>query len=262
MKLSSIRVLLTNDDGISARGLDVLLTAIKPLVAEVWVVAPEEEQSGSGHSLTLRRPLRIRKVADKQFAVDGTPTDCVLLAVSEIMKSSPPDIIFSGINRGGNLGGDITYSGTIAAAMEGVLLGIRSIAFSLVYNDPKRLEWETAANWIEPVLSFLSTISFPEGVLMNVNFPPIKSKSIVGISAVRQGQRKIGDELKPGIDPRGDRYFWIGSQRSDSRVIEGTDLAAIRHGMISVTPLSLDLTHVPTLRKIQSASKKLGSADE
>ena len=135
MNLSSATVLLTNDDGINAKGLEVLSKANAPLVREVWVVAPEGEQSASGHSLTLRQPLRIREISDKKFAVNGTPSDCVLLGLSEVMSGSPPDFVLSGINRGGNLGGDITYSGTVAGAMEGAFHGIQSIAFSQVYQD-------------------------------------------------------------------------------------------------------------------------------
>lgn len=256
MKLSSARVLLTNDDGIMAKGLDVLLKAIRPLVSEVWIVAPEGEQSGSSHSLTLKRPLRIREVTNKTFAVDGTPTDCVLLAVSEVMKQEPPDIILSGINRGGNLGGDITYSGTVAAAMEGTLLGIRSIAFSQVYNQKTHIEWDTASNWIEPVLSFINELTLPEGILVNVNFPPVKSGDVNGIVAVTQGQRKVGDEIKLGIDPRGDKYFWIGSQRTEDWFSVGSDLEAISRDMIALTPLSLDLTHSSTLKMMQAAINK------
>ena len=258
MRLDSARVLLTNDDGITAKGLEVLRKAIEPYVAEVWVVAPENEQSGTGHSLTLRRPLRIRKISNNRFAVDGTPTDCVLLAISEIMSERLPHVILSGVNRGGNLGGDITYSGTVAAAMEGTLLGIKSIALSQVYRNHEDIEWDTAENWSGPVVKMLFSLDFPEGVLMNVNFPPIKSASVVGIAAVSQGQRKIGDELQAGLDPRGDKYFWIGSQRTDGYIMKSTDMAAIQNDMISVTPLGLDFTHMPTLKKLRLLSENVG----
>ena len=174
MNLSSARVLLTNDDGINAEGLDVLLSVILPLAREVWVIAPEGEQSASSHSLTLRRPLRIREISDKRFAVNGTPTDCVLLALSEVMKLSPPDFILSGINRGGNLGGDITYSGTVAGAMEGAFFGVPSIALSQVYSDGSEVPWKTSAHWLPRILKFLFANEFPEAVFMNVNFPPVK----------------------------------------------------------------------------------------
>ena len=256
MKLSSARVLLTNDDGIEAEGLKILEKSVKSIVGEVWIVAPELEQSASSHSLTIRRPLRIRQLSERRFAVDGTPSDSVLLAVSEVMRDKPPDLILSGINRGGNLGYDITYSGTVGAAIEGTLLGIDSIALSQVYCESNAINWGTGAYWVKHILEYFTRINLPKGVLMNVNFPPVRVDAVSGIEAVSQGCRKIGGELQSGVDPRGTPYFWIGPQREDNLVKQGTDLEAVSRGAISVTPLSLNLTHTLTLKKMKDIAPK------
>lgn len=246
--LKNARVLLSNDDGVDAAGLKLLEEVVRPMVGELWVVAPETEQSATSHSLTLRRPLRIRHVKERKYAVDGTPTDAVLLGVSHIMKEAKPDLVISGINRGGNLGEDVHYSGTVAAAMEGALLGIPSIALSQFYGDRHKIKWSTAKSWTPRVLRKLISESWPAGILVNVNFPDIAPGKVTGIEFVRQGRRKIGGGLTIGIDPRGDEYFWIGPQREEDAFRKGTDLATVMSGGISVTPLSLDLTHAQTLR--------------
>jgi 5'-nucleotidase len=255
LKLSSARVLISNDDGITAPGLKLLERAIKPLVKEVWVVAPETEQSATSHSLTLRQPLRIRKISKRRFAVDGTPTDSVLLGISEVMKDNRPDLVLSGVNKGGNLGEDVIYSGTVAAAMEGALLGVPSIAFSQVYSDTRKVHWATAEHWIGPVLNYLAGVDWSNNALINVNFPPVNAGEVTSIETVRQGRRKIGGALTPGVDPRGEPYYWIGPQREEDRAKKGTDLEAVLRGAIAVTPLTLDLTHSQALRKLQAAQK-------
>ena len=169
--LSRARVLISNDDGIDAPGLKVLERVFRTLCAEVWTVAPATEQSAAGHSLTIRSPLRIHKVSTRRYAVNGTPTDSVLLGIREIMKDCPPDLVVSGINRGANLGEDVTYSGTVAAAMEGALMDVPSVAFSLVTDDRGKPRWKTAEAWIKPVMEKLSTLDFPDNVLFNVNIP-------------------------------------------------------------------------------------------
>jgi 5'-nucleotidase len=252
--LAKARVLVSNDDGISAAGLKLLEKAIKPLVGEVWVVAPETEQSATSHSLTLRQPLRIRKISKRRYAVDGTPTDSVLLGISEVMKDNPPDLVLSGVNRGGNIGEDVIYSGTVAAAMEGALLGVPSIAFSQVYDDSRRVHWATAEHWIGPVLKYLAKSDWPKNVLMNVNFPPVNAGDVTSIEPVRQGRRKIGGALTPGVDPRGEPYYWVGPQREEDRARKGTDLEAVLRGAISVTPLTLDLTHTGAIRKMKAVT--------
>jgi len=255
LKLADARVLISNDDGISAPGLKLLEKAIKPHVREVWVVAPETEQSATSHSLTLRRPLRIRKISRRRFAVDGTPTDSVLLGISEVMKDQQPDLVLSGVNRGGNIGEDVIYSGTVAAAMEGALLGIPSVAFSQVYTDSRKVHWATAEHWIVPVLNHLAKVDWPKNILINVNFPPVNAGDVMSIEAVRQGRRKIGGVLTPGVDPRGEPYYWVGPQREEDRAAIGTDLEAVLRGAIAVTPLTLDLTHTAALRKLQAIQK-------
>ncbi len=251
IKLARARVLVSNDDGIHAPGLKLLESVLAKLAGEVWVVAPETEQSASSHSLTLRRPLRIRQLSGRRFAVDGTPTDSVLVGINEIMKDTLPDLIISGINRGGNLGEDVTYSGTVAAAMEGTLLGIPSLAFSQVYDDARPVKWATAEKWAGRVLKKLMAEPWPPGVLINVNFPDVVLSRVTGIEATRQGRRKIGSDMARGTDPRGEPYFWIGAQRREERYRPGTDLEAIGRGAVSVTPLTMDLTHAPTLKKMK-----------
>lgn len=251
--LSQARVLISNDDGIHAPGLKVLEHIAKKVCKEVWIVAPETEQSATGHSLTLRRPLRIHKHADKHYSVDGTPTDCVLLALNEIMKECPPDLVLSGVNKGWNLGEDVTYSGTVAAAMEATILGVPAIAFSQSFKDVHRVKWSTAENHGQEVLTKLISMGWPKNTLMNVNFPDVISKSVKGIEFARQGRRKIGDELSKRQDPRGEDYFWVGALQSDDNFLEGTDLYAVENGSISVTPISLDFTDYETLKRLQDS---------
>lgn len=253
--LKKLRVLLSNDDGINAPGLKVLEDVLRPLVKELWVCAPETEQSATSHSLTLRRPLRIREISDKRYAVDGTPTDAVLLGVSKVMHGKKPDLVISGINRGGNLGEDVTYSGTVAAAMEGALLGIPSIALSQYFEDRHKVKWATAKAWTPKVLKELLRVGWPDGIFMNINFPDVSAAKVTGYEICSQGKRKIGGDLVEGKDPRGDAYYWVGIQRDEEKFRKGTDLAVVNNGGISVTPLSLDLTHAQTLKKMKASIK-------
>jgi 5'-nucleotidase len=253
LDLTRARILIVNDDGIYARGIRVLEQAMRKAAREVWVVAPEDEQSAASHSLTLRRPLRVRKLRGRRYAVNGTPTDCVLLAISEIMKNRRPDIVLSGVNRGGNMGEDVTYSGTVAAAMEATLLGFPAIALSQVYDDRHLVKWATAEHWAPEVVRRLVAKRWPSNVLINVNFPNVLARSVAGVEIVRQGRRKIGGDLVHGIDPRGEPFFWIGGQREEDRFLAGTDLEAVNRGAIAVTPLTLDLTHGPTLKTLRTA---------
>ncbi len=253
--LKKARVLLSNDDGVNAPGLKALEDAIKPHVGELWVCAPETEQSATSHSLTLRQPLRIRYVSERRYAVDGTPTDAVLLGVNKIMADARPDLVLSGINRGGNLGEDVTYSGTVAAAMEGALLGIPSVALSQFYQDRHKVKWATAKTWTPKVLKQLFKLGWPKGIFINVNFPDVTAARVKGIEVCRQGRRKIGGALTRGVDPRGDEYFWVGPQRDEEKFLKGTDLAAINAGQVAVTPLALDLTHAATLRNLKAGVK-------
>ena len=251
--LAQARVLLSNDDGIEANGLAVLETVLRRLVKEVWVVAPETEQSAASHSLTMRRPLFVRRLGRRRFAVDGTPTDCVLLAVHRLLGKRMPDLVLSGVNQGANLGEDVSYSGTVAAAKEGALLGIPSVAFSQLYTDGEPVHWATAAAWIGPVLERLARLSLRPGLLLNVNFPDRPPASVTGIEITRQGRHKIGGDLVEGMDPRGRAYYWIGRGRDEDRSRTGTDLEAVHRGAVSISPLSLDQTDEAMLEALRQA---------
>lgn len=253
--LAKARILVSNDDGINADGLARLEKIARELSDDVWVVAPEIEQSGAGHSLTLHQPLRFRPIEEKRFAVSGTPTDCVLLAINHIMADRKPDLVLSGINRGGNLGEDVTYSGTIAAAMEGTMLGVPSIALSQFYGPDRQIDWTAAEEHSAKVIRDLAAIGWPPNICINVNFPEARTTGVKGVEVCRQGKRKIGDELDHRTDPRGRSYFWIGAMREEDISTPGTDIHAVHQGMISVTPLDLDLTHGPMLEILQ---RKMG----
>ena len=241
--LAKARILLSNDDGIDAPGLKVLERVARSLSKDVWIVAPEHEQSGASHSLTLRTPLRIRKVGPKRFAVDGTPTDCALLAINNIMRDKPPTLLLSGINWGGNMGEDMTYSGTVAVAMEGTLLGVPSIAFSLALQNGQPPIWDACATHLPDVIRALAARPWPENTLMNVNVPNLPAREILGTKAVAQGQRKLGGNIVESSDPRGRPYFWIGPNRDEDASAVGTDIWAVSQGYIAVTPAFMNLTH-------------------
>ena len=242
-----MRILLSNDDGIRATGFAVLERIAAALSDDVWVSAPESEQSGTGHSLTLVRPLRARRIDERRMAIDGTPTDCVMLALNGLFSEFKPDLMLSGVNRGSNLADDVTYSGTIAAAMEATLLGVPAIALSQHYiNGDAPIPWNTAEAHGPDVIRRLVAAGWPDDVLINVNFPDVDAAAFEGISVCRQGRYKFGDILTERLDPRGRPYYWIGEMRNTRKEVPGTDVAAINRGAIAVTPLCLDLTHGPT----------------
>ncbi|HEX6103353.1 MAG TPA: 5'/3'-nucleotidase SurE, partial [Alphaproteobacteria bacterium] len=243
--LSRTRILVTNDDGIHAPGIEVLERIARSLSPDVWTVAPDVEQSGTSHSLTLRRPLRLRKYGERRFSVDGTPTDCALLAINHVLKDRRPDLVLSGVNGGANLGEDVTYSGTIAAAMESTLLGVPSIALSQVNRGIGEPPFVIAERHGAEVIRKLISVSWPVGVLMNVNFPD--SPEVTGIRVGRQGRRISTIDLIEGRDPKNRPYVWIGDFTNDETAEPDTDLDAVMHGAIAVTPLHLDLTHDPSL---------------
>jgi len=250
LNLSRCRILVTNDDGINAPGLKVLEQVAKSLSKDVWVVAPEIEQSGAAHSLTLRRPLQVRKLSARRFAVDGTPTDCVLVAVNKLIPERRPDLVLSGVNRGANLGEDVTYSGTIAAAMEATLLSVPAIAMSQL-RDGLNVHWQTATDHAPKVIRKLVSVAWPDGVLMNVNFPNRLSAEVKQTRIARQGRRPSGIAIVPTKDPVGRSYLWIGDYISDESLEADTDLAATRRGEISITPLHMDLTHAATFKRLK-----------
>jgi len=249
--LAAARILVTNDDGINAPGLKLLAKVARSLSSNVWVVAPEQEQSGASHSLTLSRPLRIRKLGARRFAVDGTPTDCVLLAVNAIMREARPDLVLSGINAGANLGEDVTYSGTVAAAMEATLLELPAIAFSQHYESRRAIPWKTSEAHAAAVIRRLTAAPWPRNTLINVNFPAVGADAVGGIVATRQGRRKIGDGVVERADPRGRPYYWIGPLRDEVPDVPGTDLHAVIEGKVSLSPIYLDLTNGPALAELR-----------
>ncbi|MDX2289832.1 MAG: 5'/3'-nucleotidase SurE [Hyphomicrobiaceae bacterium] len=242
-----MRILVTNDDGINADGLGVLEDIARELSDDVWVVAPETNQSGTSHSLTLHEPLRCREIAERHYAVRGTPTDCVIMGLRHFMLASPPDLVLSGVNHGSNLAEDVTYSGTVAGAIEGSLLGVRSIAMSLTYgfDEGRRMHWDTPRRYGPKLVRRLLDAGLPEGVLINVNYPDLPPDEVAGIMITTQGRRDQSSlHIDKRLDPWGTPYFWFGFERRKSNPPEGCDLWAIAQGLISVTPLHVDLTHV------------------
>ncbi len=251
-----MRILVTNDDGINAPGLVALEQIAAELSDDIWVVAPAEEQSGAGHSLTLSQPVRLREITPRRFAVRGTPTDCVMLALGAVMADNKPDLILSGVNRGGNLAEDVTYSGTVSAAMEGCLAGIRSIALSQVMLDytAGMEDFSTATTHGADVLRRVQSIDWPTGVLININFPGVLAADVKGVRVTEQGFRDYGNiQLVKRTDPRGFDYYWHGYGREKSTAAHMTDLEAMHDHCISVTPLHLDMTHRPTMAALQTA---------
>lgn len=249
-----MRILVANDDGIHAPGLKVLEGIAKALSKDVWVVAPETEQSGASHSLTLTMPLRIRRIRPKRFAVNGTPTDCVMVALNEIMKGNRPDLVLSGVNRGSNLGEDVSYSGTVAAAIEGTLLGAPSIALSQRLTPGQAVKWSTASEHGPKVIRRLLKAGWPKGVLININFPDVPHEEVAGVMVATQGQRDQSElNIDGRVDARGVPYYWLGFRRSLATYRETVDLGAVERGYISVTPLHIDMTHRPAMKKLREA---------
>ena len=250
-----MRILLTNDDGIEAPGLVALEAIARELSDDVWVVAPAEEQSGTGHSLTLTAPIRLRQLGDKRFAVRGTPTDSVMMAIGHVMKDCRPDLLLSGVNRGPNMAEDVTYSGTVSAAMEGCLAGIRSIALSQAMGDYTvgAEDFGAARQYGPDIVRRLAGMDWPAGVLMNVNFPA-QVTATPPVVVARQGFRDYGNiRIDARTDPRGFPYYWFGFGREMEQPAADTDLYAVRSGAIAVTPLHLDLTHDATLAGLRRA---------
>ena len=248
-----MRILLTNDDGIHAPGLDVLEKIARQFSDDVWIVAPAEEQSGAGHSLTLSRPVRLRQHGERRFAVSGTPTDAVMMALRKVLPGKP-DLLLSGVNRGANLGDDVTYSGTVSAAIEGALAGIRSIALSQVYEKEgmgDAVPFAAAEAWGAKVIAPLLDTPFAPRTLVNINFPPLAPADVHGIRVVRQGFHDYArGSVVEGTDPRGYHYYWFGLYGIEHTPGHATDLEAIQDGYVSVTPLQLDLTHDASLAEL------------
>ncbi|MGJ0510578.1 MAG: 5'/3'-nucleotidase SurE [Methylocystis sp.] len=249
-----MRILITNDDGIHAPGLAVAEKIARAFTDDVFVIAPEFEQSGVAHSLSLNDPLRLREISPRHFAVKGTPTDCVIMGVRKIMLNHPPDLVISGVNSGQNIAEDVTYSGTIAGAMEATILGIPAIALSQVYDffaGRRTIHWECAEAHGVAIVRRLLEAGIPRNVLMNVNFPNCLPDEVKGIAVTMQGRRSNDlmtiDDRKDG---RGNAYHWISFQRGNFTPGPGSDLLAIDEKKISITPLQLDLTDHPTVTRL------------
>lgn len=252
-----MRILLTNDDGIGAEGLACLERIAARLSDDVWVVAPEVEQSGASRAMTFTAPVRVRQAGQRRFAVSGTPTDCVVLAISDLIEGPKPDLVLSGVNRGANLGEDISMSGTVAGAIQGMVLGIPSIALSQE-ADYMRIEhvarFETAEAHAPGVIARLLELGWPPGVVLNVNFPDREPGEVDQVEVTRQGFRDIHDlHAERRTDLRGRDYYWMGFFERTAPLIQETDLAAIAQGRISVTPVHIDLTHLPAVHELRKS---------
>jgi 5'-nucleotidase len=248
-----MRILLTNDDGIYAPGLGVLEEIARVLSGDVWVVAPETDQSGVSHSLSLNDPLRLREIDPRRFAVKGTPTDCVIMGVRHLMEGTP-DLVLTGVNRGQNAAEDVTYSGTIAGAMEGTILGFPSFALSQAYSAATRQQphWDTAIKYAPDLIRRILAEGVPRDVLVNVNFPDCPPEAVRGIAVTSQGKRD--QELlriEPRYDGRGNPYYWLAfARRERASPANGTDLSALADCRIAVTALKLDLTDEPFMTRL------------
>jgi 5'-nucleotidase len=242
-------ILVSNDDGIHSEGIATLAAALRD-VGEVMIVAPDRERSAVSHSLTLHRPLRVEELGPGRYAIDGTPTDCVNLAVNGILPRRPT-LVVSGINKGANLGDDVTYSGTVSAAMEGTLLGIPSLAISLLGREAFR--FDVAASFARRLAAWVVERGLPADTLLNVNVPaPANGAPVGGFVLTRMGRRRYGDAIVEKVDPRGKKYYWIGGEELEFEDAEGTDFHAVSQGLISVTPIHLDLTNYKSFDALQA----------
>lgn len=244
-----MRILLTNDDGIHAEGLLALENIARALSDDIWIVAPEYEQSGASRALTLAEPVRVRRIETRRFAVTGTPTDCVMLAIRELIEGAGPDLVLSGVNRGANLAEDVTMSGTVAGAIEGMAMGVPSIALSQAgWDEPAERFFGAAEAFGPGIVKRLVEVGWPNDVVINVNFPAVAPEAISEVEVTRQGFRDVQvRHAEKRTDLRGRDYYWMGFRQERSTPADGTDLRAAYEGRISVTPLHIDLTHHETV---------------
>lgn len=243
-------ILVSNDDGIYAEGIQVLAETLKK-IARVVVVAPDREKSAASHSLTLHRPLRILNIKKNYYGVTGTPTDCINLGINMVCKPKRPDLIISGINHGGNLGDDVHYSGTVSAALEGAIMGIPSIAVSLVSRFDRPI-FKPAANFAAKLAKVVLKNKLPPGIVLNVNVPNVHQNRLKGYAYCKLGKRNYGDVIVEKLDPRKKKYYWIGGDEVGYENIPGSDCNAILERKISITPLKVDMTDYPFLEKIRT----------
>src|SRR5205085_4099597 len=249
-----MRILITNDDGIHSEGLDVCAEVGRALSDDVWVIAPEFDQSGVSHSLSLNDPLRLREIAERRFAVKGTPTDCIIMGARHIMKDHPPDLVLSGVNRGRNAGEDVIYSGTVAGAVEGTILGYPSLALSQSYKSRsgKPPHWDTAVKFGPDIIRRVLKSGIPRDVLVDINFPGCAPGEVKGIAVCGQGRnRQERLHIDKREDGRGNAYYWIAYVRVRGQPpADGTDVSALAANRIAVTPLRLDMTDEPFMTQL------------
>jgi 5'-nucleotidase len=249
-----MRILVTNDDGIHSEGLDTCEDIARQLSDDVWVIAPEHDQSGVAHSLSLNDPLRLRQVGDNRFAVRGTPTDCVIMGVRHVLTGKDVDLVLSGVNRGRNVGEDVIYSGTVAGAMEGAILGIPSFALSQSYNSRSDQPpfWDTALRHGPDIIRKVLARGVGHDVLININFPDCRPDEVKGIAVSGLGRRRQERlHIDKRMDGRGNPYYWIAYSRQNTFAPDhGSDMAAIEDRRIAVTPLKIDITDAPTMADI------------
>ncbi len=250
----NMRILITNDDGYYSEGINALFKELSRF-AEVYLVAPDREQSASSHSLTLNRPLRMHKIDKHHYTTDGTPTDCVMLALHVVFKNKKPDFIVSGINHGANMGDDVTYSGTIAAAIEGAILNIPSIAASMANYEPGT-PMTRAAKYIAKIVKKHDKFELAPSSFLNINVPCDNGKPYRNFEFTRQGMRQYKDVIIKKTDPRGLSYYWIGG-RPKWRMTRGTDFATVKRGLVSITPMQLEFTDDPALKRLAASGLKL-----
>ncbi|WP_233854668.1 5'/3'-nucleotidase SurE [Paraburkholderia sp. HD33-4] len=248
------RVLLTNDDGIDAPGLAVLEAVAAELAHEVWVVAPEHDQSGTSHSISLHSPLRVSRQGERRFGVTGTPGDCVVMGVRHLMRETPPSLVLSGVNRGGNLGIETMFSGTVGAAMTGLLLGLPSFALSQVFSDRERVRWDTARTLAPGVIRQLLAIEHAAPTCLNINFPDVDAAAAGPLTPTRQGVGLVRDiDVLPEVDPRGIAYHWLRFERGPRENEADSETATVAAGRVSVTPLAFDRTDEATFARLAAS---------
>ncbi|MDA8083268.1 MAG: 5'/3'-nucleotidase SurE [Nitrospiraceae bacterium] len=247
-------ILVTNDDGVHAPGIVALYRAMKDL-GDAYIVAPDRERSAAGHSLTLHRPLKAEEIREHVFSVNGTPTDCVTLGINKLLPDRP-DLVVSGINRGANLGDDITYSGTVAAAMEGTIFGIPSVAFSLISNGT--WHYETAVFFASQIAAYVLEHSLPYDTLLNVNTPNVPRDQVKGVKLTRQGKRIYENSIQETRNPWGEKYYWIGGGRTFWEHGDEADMEAVQENYVSITPVHMDLTNHAALAFLRDRWKVTG----
>ena len=250
----AMRILITNDDGIHSEGLDVCAEIGRALSDDVWVIAPEFDQSGVSHSLSLNDPLRLREIGERRFAVKGTPTDCVIMGARHVIKDRPPNLVLAGVNRGRNAGEDVIYSGTVAGAVEGTILGIPSLALSQAYRSRsgEPPHWETAVRFGPDIIRRVLAAGIPRDVLININFPDCVPADVKGVAVTTQGRnRQERLQIDQRQDGRGNAYYWIAYVRMRGQPpADGSDISALADNHIAVTPLRLDMTDEPFMTRL------------